>query len=285
MRNRPAAGPPPEAPGDRDLSFYRDEALPLFEIKTCRSGLHSTRPHFHEELSLALVERGTSRVEAAGRVGTVRPGDLLLIAPGVLHSCSPVDRRRWGFSLLYLRPEFLEALRIRPASPAVPDLLWFSPGEGEIRRIRKTLRLLRSPRPAPDKERALRKLGDLLRRLRLRGEETPLLPPRPDPFPRIREARDLLEERSRESLPLEELASTSGVSPSHLTREFKRAYGLTPHQCQILLRINEARRMLRQGIPPGRAAQLSGFYDQSHFTRLFREVCGLPPKAYLERTP
>jgi len=40
--------------------------------------------------------------------------------------------------------------------------------------------------------------------------------------------------------------------------------------------------MLRRGVPPGRAAQLSGFYDQSHFTRLFREVCGLPPSTYLQ---
>jgi AraC-like DNA-binding protein len=286
-KNRPGRSALPNPTGGETLSrntlsFYRDRNLPTFEIKTCCSGLHSTRPHFHRELSVILVERGQSRVETGDLRWIVGPGELLLIAPGVYHSCSPLERERWSFSLIYLRPE-----TGIPAGKVLGDaaLLRLRLDRGEARRIQEIFRQLRAPLSSTAKEGLLKELEHRLSRsveyLRPSGKEDRL--PRPElPRPRIREARALLEARPLEPLPLEALASASGVSPSALIRGFRRAYGLPPHQCQILLRLNEARRLLLRGIPPGEAAQRSGFYDQSHFTRLFRQVSGLPPKAYLE---
>jgi AraC-like DNA-binding protein len=47
-----------------------------------------------------------------------------------------------------------------------------------------------------------------------------------------------------------------------------------------LVRVNRAREMLRRGEPISRVAFDTGFSDQSHLTRRFKRVVGVPPGQY-----
>ena len=50
-----------------------------------------------------------------------------------------------------------------------------------------------------------------------------------------------------------------------------------------LVRINGAiQRMQRREVARTMLAQEAGFYDQSHFIREFKAVCGVTPRQYLE---
>jgi transcriptional regulator GlxA family with amidase domain len=46
------------------------------------------------------------------------------------------------------------------------------------------------------------------------------------------------------------------------------------------IRINEAKKLLEQGVPPVDAALQTGFSDQSHFTNFFNMFIGLAPGIY-----
>jgi AraC-like DNA-binding protein len=46
------------------------------------------------------------------------------------------------------------------------------------------------------------------------------------------------------------------------------------------LRIARAKELLAIGVPLVDAARSTGFGDQSHFTRRFKQVVGLPPGRY-----
>jgi AraC-like DNA-binding protein len=48
----------------------------------------------------------------------------------------------------------------------------------------------------------------------------------------------------------------------------------------MMVRVHRARRLLAQGISPSEAAYRTGFYDQSHLTRCFRETLGATPGRY-----
>lgn len=48
------------------------------------------------------------------------------------------------------------------------------------------------------------------------------------------------------------------------------------------MRINAAKTLLAQGIPPLEAALQTGFSDQSHFTHYFSSFIGLAPGVYRE---
>ncbi len=80
------------------------------------------------------------------------------------------------------------------------------------------------------------------------------------------------------------IAEASGLSPYHLIRSFKQAYGQTPHAFQLDQRINRAKQLLKRGNTIVAVAQQLGFADQSHFQRHFKKRHAVTPKAYQRLT-
>lgn len=80
---------------------------------------------------------------------------------------------------------------------------------------------------------------------------------------------------------MDELCRFAGTSKSTLLRAFARAKGVTPYRYLKTVRVNEARELLRKGVPPADAACLTGFSDQSHLTNCFRSFIGFSPAVML----
>jgi AraC family transcriptional regulator len=82
-------------------------------------------------------------------------------------------------------------------------------------------------------------------------------------------------------LPLADLARTAGVHPLHLARVFRRRHGTTVAAYVRRLRLESGLHQLR--LPDRTLAEIAlcaGFADQSHFTRTFKRMTGLTPRAY-----
>jgi AraC-like DNA-binding protein len=92
--------------------------------------------------------------------------------------------------------------------------------------------------------------------------------------------RELLEESSADTIDLATLAREVGLSRFGALRAFKRQFGLPPHAYHLSMRLGLARRSLRRGLRPAEVAAEYGFVDQSHLTRHFRRVFGIPPAEY-----
>ena len=87
-----------------------------------------------------------------------------------------------------------------------------------------------------------------------------------------------------ERLAVSDLARAAGLSVSQLQREFLRLLAMTPSAYITKVRVLMARRALeRSDRAVGGIALDLGFYDQSHFTRVFRQQTGLTPLAYRQR--
>ena len=78
---------------------------------------------------------------------------------------------------------------------------------------------------------------------------------------------------------IEQMAHDACISPFHMIREFKKAFGLTPHQFQMQCKVRKAQRLLEER-PAAEVTFDAGFYDQSHMDRCFKKVVGLSPKEY-----
>lgn len=93
--------------------------------------------------------------------------------------------------------------------------------------------------------------------------------------------RDMLHERSTESLRVTDLADEVGVHPVHAARVFRRYHGCTIGAYVRMLRVERARtEMADPDRPLASIAFATGFADQAHLTRCFKEFIGLPPGAY-----
>ncbi|MCW8832427.1 MAG: AraC family transcriptional regulator, partial [Colwellia sp.] len=92
--------------------------------------------------------------------------------------------------------------------------------------------------------------------------------------------RQYILEHLEENISLQQLASLVDFSPFYLVRQFQKKYGLPPHAYQIQQRLQQSKRLLRQGHKVVNVATQVGFYDQSHFHRHFKKANGIAPKQY-----
>ena len=70
------------------------------------------------------------------------------------------------------------------------------------------------------------------------------------------------------------------LSKSWLLHTFTKQTGVSPYRYLQSIRLEEAKKLLEQAVPPIDAAARAGFTDQSHFTRFFKDFTGLTPKQY-----
>ena len=109
----------------------------------------------------------------------------------------------------------------------------------------------------------------------LRGETASL------PGFKLRRITDWMAEHMAEEFSLGRLAEQAGMSEFHFNRLFKRATGVPPSQYQIKLRMDAARRLLRETKRSVITIAIEvGYSNPSHFARLFRKETGLSPTDY-----
>ena len=98
---------------------------------------------------------------------------------------------------------------------------------------------------------------------------------------KLRQLREWMAEHTAEEFSLERLAAQAGLSRFHFERLFKAAVGVSPSRYHIDLRMNEARRLLRETkMSVVDVALEVGYTNPSHFAQLFRREIGLSPSDY-----
>jgi AraC-like DNA-binding protein len=109
------------------------------------------------------------------------------------------------------------------------------------------------------------------------------------PVPRERHllrARDAVDARYREPLDVPELARIAHLSPAHFSREFRRAFGETPHQYLLTRRLERAAALLRgTDHSVARICAEVGLASVGSFTTSFKRSYDVTPTAYRARHP
>lgn len=98
---------------------------------------------------------------------------------------------------------------------------------------------------------------------------------------KLKQITDWMAAHRAEEFSLERLAAMAGLSRFHFNRLFKRATGLSPSRYQLDLRLDAARRLLRETKRSILEIALEVGYSQpSRFAQLFRRETGLTPSEY-----
>jgi AraC-like DNA-binding protein len=99
-------------------------------------------------------------------------------------------------------------------------------------------------------------------------------------------ARDLADARYFEALGVDDLAAAAGLSRAHFSREFRRAFGESPHAYLLTRRLERAAALLRTTDRSVADVCLSvGLQGIGSFTTSFKRTYGVSPTAYRNAHP
>lgn len=254
------------------VQFWRDPALPGVEVRSSSYTRQAFRTHTHTEYSIGLVAAGSTRFTLCHRPQQAQPGQMVLIHPGEPHACNPDTGSGISYLMFYVATGWLCGAA-SGTPPRFPQPVLDDP---ELFRAWQDLyEAFAASAPVSQRQALLMVcLHELVRRHAAQTAE-----PRPE-NPAVSLARDHLANHADQRVPLDDLARLAGLSRHHFLRTFKAATGLPPHTYQLQQAVEKAKSLLAEGAPISQAALDSGFSDQSHFSRLFRQFTGATPQQY-----
>lgn len=237
------------------------------------AGSQLTR-HAHDRPTICYVMRGRFTEYSGGQTVDCATGTLKVMPAGEPHS-----NRFIGVATRGLR---IDVDRSRLAdSPAVARALdervhlTGGPAAAVARRLLREVDHDDDAALLTTEGLALELLGTLTR------ERLPRLTTTPE---WARRADELVREGFPSRPSLGDLARQVGVQPATLARGYRAAFGCTIGERVRTLRVEAAARALaRTETPLAEIALQAGFYDQAHFTNVFRRLWGMTPAEYRRR--
>ena len=234
-------------------------------------------PHIHDTYAIGAIERGASK-SLIGKCERLHlPGGVILIEPGVVHTGEPADDDGWTYRMMYLPKELVSACAMsEQEQPQFAASSFMDPLMAAS--IMQVHSLLEAKVDLLEKESALTALLHTML-ARYRNVAAPRLGAAPTAA--LMRVRDYLIAHSAETVRLSTLAALAGLSPFHLIRQYRKAFGVPPYAYLELIRVMKAKSMLAAGARISDVAFATGFSDQSHLTRRFKRVYGFTPGRYV----
>ncbi|WP_310738132.1 AraC family transcriptional regulator [Microbispora sp. H10949] len=229
-------------------------------------------PHRHDTYAIGMTFHGVQTFRYRGEARHCLPGELHVLHPDEVHDGTAGTDEGFGYRIIYLDPFLVqEALGGGPL-PFVADPVI---GRRDVDpALAACLRDI--DEPLDDFGRLTTTLlaaRTLVRHAAVRR------PGRPAPLAleALARVRDLIAEDPAVRHSLAEFEAVSGLDRWTIARQFRTAFGTSPTRFRTMRQLDRARRLLRDGVPLSETAQLAGFADQAHLTRMFKRTYGLTP--------
>ncbi|MEG1041327.1 MAG: AraC family transcriptional regulator [Pseudomonas sp.] len=251
--------------------FWRDPALPFIEARSVADGRTVCyAPHSHEGFSIGAITAGRSTYVSGDQHQQIDSGTVVLMNPGVVHHCNPIEDEPWSYLMLYVDLPWLHALGFQPFDVLSSRSPYLYQGLCQLHALLVDDQCSVASKHAA----ACIFFSELIQRLpcdvpTVRGVTPGLLV-----------AAAFIREHCTQPLRLEDIGEAAGLSTSYLIRAFKQHFGLTPHGYLLDQRVQYARARLRRGGLIAEVALESGFADQAHLQRAFKRHLAATPGHY-----
>ncbi len=261
--------------------IYPPSSFQGLEILSCSDG-HGFSKHLHDGYVLWLNSASGEHFSVKGGNDILEPGCISIIEPGVVHSNRPCDPGRRHLRSFYFSERFLGMLARKISGQdkrlqSLPTAVFRDrPFWGRLAMLHE--RMLHPSDILKQEEEILSIFAEFC--LRYSSLNTPA--PCTSDW-RIPMISSYLYEHWDEQVSLTTLAHMAQCTEYHVIRLFRQHADISPHAFLTQIRLEKSRRFLDQGQPIAETALASGFCDQSHLTRAFKNRYGVTPGQYLKQ--
>ena len=271
-----------------DLTKTGISCVPVLGHTRFRRRWEDVEEHVHEgHLEITYCKNGQLAFESQGRIYPFLPGHVFVSRPDQPHRMKENPKRTQTFYLLFKLPKRGQSILDLPYQQVrcLIDRLKSLPQRvfRADSRVEADFQRLFDIYDSPE--------GGNFRLLRLKATLLDLLlavvysadnksgVPTPG---NLNELVDAMRRQPSRAWPIEELVSSTGLSPSALRIRFKSLTGLPPHGFLIDCRIRRAKEMLAKGVQSIAELALSlGFVSARHFSSSFKLATGLSPREWM----
>ncbi|MEU7941112.1 AraC family transcriptional regulator [Microbispora bryophytorum] len=241
--------------------------------------------HRHDTYAIGMTLRGVQTFRYRGEPRHCLPGEWHVLHPDEPHDGVAGTDEGFGYRIIYLDPSLVQealggaplpfvadpVIGRRDADPALAACLRdIDEPLDEAGRLTLTLRVVHMlVRHSSARDSSVRhsSAGSTVRP----GVRAPLA------LEALARVRDLIADDPTVRHTLAEFEQIAGLDRWTVARQFRVAFGTSPTRFRTMRQLDLARRLLRGGVPLAGAAQLAGFADQAHMSRMFKRAYGLTP--------
>jgi AraC-like DNA-binding protein len=235
---------------------------------------HAFAPHRHDTYAIGFTLAGVQSFRYRGASERSLPGQVFVLHPDELHDGQAGGEGGFGYRIAYVAPRLVQDALGASGEP----LPFVRQVVSEDRRLRAAaaaaLDDLEMPLSDMARDRIIADLADALVGAD-RSARRPTLSA--IHWRAVRHARELIDARLDGVIRSAELEAATGLNRYTLARHFRACLGTSPCGYLIMRRLDRARSLIRLGAPLAEAALASGFADQSHMSRQFKQAYGLSP--------
>lgn len=231
----------------------------FFGYEECKKG-HSYGPAIRDCSLIHYVFEGSGTLYKNGGAHSVAQGEIFVILPNEITTYTASEENPWRYCWIAFRSEQPLSFLQRPVIPAASLHKLFS----DIRQC--------TQEDAPDC-RIFSLIYELLWMLS-RQEPGGFGPGRDY----AAYAKTHLENTYMMAVTIEDIARTLHIDRRYLTAVFRKAYGHTPQQYLMKLRLEKSKEFLSSGCSVTEAAAMAGFSDLANFSRKFKQHYGVCPR-------
>ena len=239
--------------------------------ETSYSRGHNLPRHSHQHPYFCFVLKGKFAEFCGKRVRTCQPSTLIFHPSGELHSNHfNTDAHCFNLQINNLQQEGhlnYQTARLEQAADfqgGTPAYL--------ANKLYREFREMDEFSPLAIEGLAFELVAEALRGIKRELQRAPVW---------LERAREVLHAHFAEPLTIAYVAEAVSVHPTHLAREFHRRHQRTIGEYVRQLRIEFACRQLSTSDTPlSEIGLAAGFFDQSHFSRTFKQINGMSPAAY-----
>lgn len=236
--------------------------------------------HFHQHYVIGFMEAGQRTLTCKNKSCCIEKGSILLFDPGDSHACVQSDGGTLDYRGINIEePVMLELAEEVTGKRELPSFSEKVVYDQEAAAYLCPLHgMIMEGSGGFGREEALLFLLSLL----IGRYGQPFKSSIPACRREIEMACSYMEQHLAEHIELDQICRHVGLSKSTLLRAFTETKGISPYRYLETIRIDEAKKLLAEGVPPVEAAARTGFADQSHFTGHFSRFIGLTPGMYRE---